>query len=334
MSRKIPQSEWSAIVARREQGEPVSAIARSYGCSPTAIHYILGRSRSAAAAAESTAAAAAEEETGTDAPDGFESAAAPQPVPLPAPDSLPGAAVPPQPIIETAPDRRPPVAERPPVADRGGQPAYPQPQPQPQHGQPFRDRRGEHQPRPPRQPDAPPYGGGNGQYSPRYGGGGQGGPGQGGSRPLSLNERPSFERQSAAGPVGGGERQGGERPERPQQGGGGFGGAGFQQPAAPQAGPKPAALTAQLDTDLQAHAEVAIETFRNAFGAALADDSTETRDALRRAASELMRAAARTTIVLERLDALAQRQSNRPAGGGGERRSDRPDPRSDRRAFS
>ena len=38
---KIPQGEWSAIAARHAQGESLSAIARSYGCTPPAIHYVL-----------------------------------------------------------------------------------------------------------------------------------------------------------------------------------------------------------------------------------------------------------------------------------------------------
>src|SRR6516162_1755646 len=40
---KIPQGEWSAIAVRHAQGESLSAIARSYGCTPPAIHYVLKR---------------------------------------------------------------------------------------------------------------------------------------------------------------------------------------------------------------------------------------------------------------------------------------------------
>ena len=42
---KIPQGEWSAIAARYEKGESMSGIARGYGCTPPAIHYILKRHR-------------------------------------------------------------------------------------------------------------------------------------------------------------------------------------------------------------------------------------------------------------------------------------------------
>ena len=42
---KIPQGEWNAIAARYAQGESISAIARTYGCTPPAIHYILKNNR-------------------------------------------------------------------------------------------------------------------------------------------------------------------------------------------------------------------------------------------------------------------------------------------------
>src|SRR5215831_4425647 len=46
---KIPQGEWSAIAARYAKGESVSGIARTYGCTPPAIHYILKRRKQCAA---------------------------------------------------------------------------------------------------------------------------------------------------------------------------------------------------------------------------------------------------------------------------------------------
>jgi hypothetical protein len=66
----------------------------------------------------------------------------------------------------------------------------------------------------------------------------------------------------------------------------------------PSAGRAPA-FTAELDPKLQAYAEAAIQTFRSSFDAALAENSPVMRDRLRQAASNLMRAAARTTIVLD-----------------------------------
>jgi hypothetical protein len=42
---KIPQSDWPLIMARYEQGETLSSIARTYDCSPPAISYIVSKSR-------------------------------------------------------------------------------------------------------------------------------------------------------------------------------------------------------------------------------------------------------------------------------------------------
>ena len=42
---KIPQGEWSAIAERYSQSEPISSIARHYGCTAPAIHYILKRNK-------------------------------------------------------------------------------------------------------------------------------------------------------------------------------------------------------------------------------------------------------------------------------------------------
>src|SRR5215813_73523 len=42
---KIPQGEWNAIAARYAEGESISRIAQSYGCTPPAIHYILKRNK-------------------------------------------------------------------------------------------------------------------------------------------------------------------------------------------------------------------------------------------------------------------------------------------------
>jgi hypothetical protein len=62
-----------------------------------------------------------------------------------------------------------------------------------------------------------------------------------------------------------------------------------------------------LDSELHERAEAAIETFRSCFDAALAEGSPHERARLRQAASDLMRVAARTTIVLDRLNALSER---------------------------
>ena len=65
------------------------------------------------------------------------------------------------------------------------------------------------------------------------------------------------------------------------------------------------ALDARLDQELRQEVDAAIADFQAAFSAALAAATPETVEHLRRAASDLMRAGARTTIVVERLGAVA-----------------------------
>ena len=61
-------------------------------------------------------------------------------------------------------------------------------------------------------------------------------------------------------------------------------------------------LTPGLDRELHIRAEAAIEMFRSSFDAALTEGSPGVRERLRQAAADLMRVAARTTIVLDRLN--------------------------------
>jgi hypothetical protein len=71
------------------------------------------------------------------------------------------------------------------------------------------------------------------------------------------------------------------------------------------------AFTAGLDSELHGRAEAAIEAFRSSFDAALSEEGSPiVRQRLRQAASDLMRVAARTTIVLDRLNANAERSSS------------------------
>jgi hypothetical protein len=69
------------------------------------------------------------------------------------------------------------------------------------------------------------------------------------------------------------------------------------------------AFTAGLDNELHGRAEAAIAAFRSSFDAALAEASPVVRQRLRQAASDLMRVAARTTIVLDRLNATVERDA-------------------------
>jgi hypothetical protein len=79
----------------------------------------------------------------------------------------------------------------------------------------------------------------------------------------------------------------------------------------PRTAGRNSAFTAGLDDELHGRAEAAIAAFRSSFDAALAEGSPDVRRRLRQAASDLMRVAARTTIVLDRLNASAEREPAR-----------------------
>jgi hypothetical protein len=183
---KIPQGAWNAIAARYENGESISNIARSYGCTPPAIHYILKRNR-----------------------------------------QLPAKAV------------RQPTEGR----QVAGAAAAPAPDPTAAPWQPA----------------------GNFDH------------------PAPA---PALVRASVPIPA-----------------------ATPRQPAGKPDHIVPAVPTPGLDSDLHHRAEAAIEVFRTSFDAALAEGSPGVRERLRQAASDLMRVAARTTIVLDRLNASAERSA-------------------------
>ncbi len=84
-----------------------------------------------------------------------------------------------------------------------------------------------------------------------------------------------------------------------------------QAAPAQRAGGRTSAFTAGLDDELHGRAEAAIAAFRSSFDAALAEGSPGVRQRLRQAASDLMRVAARTTIVLDRLNANTDREPAR-----------------------
>jgi len=187
---KIPQGEWNAIAARYEKGESISGIARGYGCTPPAIHYILKRHRQAPATAvrpltrgQPAAAAAA-------------------------------------PIAAYTPEPAPPG----PIAGK------------PEH-------------------DAPSL--------------------------VLVRVSPPIAAASSPPP--------GKPDHEPDQ-----------RPAVPP--PTPG-----LDSELHTRAEAAIAMFRSSFDAALMEGSPGVRERLRQAAADLMRVAARTTIVLDRVTAGSER---------------------------
>jgi hypothetical protein len=183
---KIPQGEWSAIAARYEKGESISGIARGYGCTPPAIHYILKRHRQL-----------------------------PSTPVMPLTRARPGAAAAAT-VAAYAPEPTPPGR----ITGKS-----------------------EHY--------APP--------------------------PVLVRAGPPF---AAASPPPAG------RPD--------------QRPALPP--PTPG-----LDSELHTRAEAAIAMFRSSFDAALMEGSPGVRERLRQAAADLMRVAARTTIVLDRVTAGTER---------------------------
>jgi hypothetical protein len=211
---KIPQGEWSAIAARHAQGESLSAIARSYGCTPPAIHYVLKRNgRQAVEKVEQPAEAAP--------PRSNELHRETHPPTLR-----------PNGEIKLSPNRENEAA--------GGRSREP----------------------------APPA-----------------------SEPARSEQRPEpRERRPVQPPAAESQRQ---------------------QPDASRTSGRALAFTEGLDAELHDRAEAAIEKFRSCFEAALAEGSPHERAQLRQAASDLMRVAARTTIVLDRLNALSERAAAR-----------------------
>lgn len=252
MSSKIPPAEWDAIAARRDKGESVAYIARTYETSPATIYGVLKK------LAESKG----------------EPAPAPEPVapvveapPAPAPVAAPTPA--PTPTRLTLTSSRP-------------QP----PQPAPAAPAPVAVAPAPVEPPPPPAPPAP-------------------------QQPFKF----TYENRAVDPPV--------RQPRVPA-------------PPRPFADVEPkTALTANLDVELRAQADAAILAFQTAFAAVLGEETVATRKELRQAASDLMRVAARTTIALERKDAIVdraamppmQRPRNDPPSEPGDYRQNRRPPR-------
>jgi hypothetical protein len=239
---KIPQGEWNAIAARHAQGESLSAIARSYGCTPPAIHYVLKRNgRQAVEKVEQPAEAAP---SGSKDPD-----------------------------RETPPQTLRSNGEIKLSLNRTNEPAG----------------GGDRDPTPPaiglaRTEPPPAIGPANREQQPAVGS-------------ARSEQQPAIgpahrEQQPAIGPAHR-EQQPAAEPQR--------------RPSLSNTTGRALASTDGLDSELHERAEAAIETFRSCFDAALADGSPHERARLRQAASDLMRVAARTTIVLDRLNALSER---------------------------
>jgi transposase-like protein len=230
---KIPQGEWSAIAARHAQGESLSAIARSYGCTPPAIHYVLKRNgRQPAEKVEQLAEAAASR------------------------PNEPDREAPPQTLRSNGELTLSLNRTNEPAEGSSREPAT----------LPIGLTRTEQRPAPIEPRPAP--------IEQR-------------SAPIEQRSAP-IEQRSA--PI--------EQPRVTEL---------QQHRAPPPTAGRTLAVTDGLDSELHDRAEAAIETFRSCFDAALAEGSPHDRARLRQAASDLMRVAARTTIVLDRLNALSER---------------------------
>jgi hypothetical protein len=262
---KIPQGEWNAIAARYQGGESISKIARSYGCTPPAIHYILKRNRQkptelpeqpqAIKPAETTQTrlvrinapdpvfpATEPGDKDNDQPAGSTSVSSAGAIqPSLANTSVRTENIPTGPALVHAKVPEP-TAINPPERLSNGVLHMPQLRPSPAE--------------PAKSPQFP--GRLVGDAVPPT-------PTSPGTKRLDLGGASSHHPEGSAAPG--------------------------------------------LDSDLHTRAETAIALFRSSFDAALAEGSPEVRERLRQAATDLMRVAARTTMVLDRLNASNERSA-------------------------
>ena len=335
---KIPQSDWPLIMARYEAGETLSSIARTYDCSPPAISYVISRSRARQPGGEAARPSApAGEPQLIKAANGEATAGGsnrPQPaMPAAAPPALSAAEAP---RGETSPSHTHPSA--PPVFSAGdrridipprdgngfARPGGGEREPQPSG--PFMRSALPPAPRP--APSNHPTGPANGDQRPKLhlSLGGNGSSAQNGAPALEPRppERPYGQGTYAQGapqpPVHGAGERPPWSPAAPQRN---PGPADHRNGAPPNGSPEPArsdqhsaygrgdAQTAQrkegggsyIDQELRTRVDGDIAVFLAAFDAALAEDTQESRTALREATDRLLRAGARTRIELERLEA-------------------------------
>jgi hypothetical protein len=329
---KIPQSDWPLIMARYEAGETLSSIARTYDCSPPAISYVVSRSRARQPGGETPRPPTGETQlikaatgNGADHTGNREIAATPPAQAIPR-SQAPMNEAPPAYLNPTAPQAAPAGDRRFEVRPGNGN----------SYGRPMTGEREAHASNPfapsapaprPVEPPAPqgpnpqgsnPQGPNNADQRGRLhlslgNGAHPNGGSQAGGEP-SFTERPQppvpqpapqngsgrpawatpaaqrYPEHHAALPTGVPMRANDAhpapfarpdaRPEQRKEGGGAF-----------------------IDSELRARVDGDIAAFLSAFDMALAEDTPDTRTALREATDRLLRAGARTRIELERLEA-------------------------------
>jgi hypothetical protein len=236
---KIPQGEWNAIAARYQGGESISNIARSYGCTPPAIHYILKRNRLKPAGISPQPSASA----GQLVANGFR----------PKPADLAGDGTPPKAASSAAGRTAPPVTASTPQDARTA----------------MRNERLS----------------------------------LAAARPALVRARSPEPAANAQSPAPLTQEVIGTPPAAPLSASRETG------PGPVRAGAMPPTAFPGLDDALHLRAEAAIALFRSSFDRALVEGSPDVRERLRQAANDLMRVAARTTIVLDRLNATTERSA-------------------------
>lgn len=340
---KIPQSDWPMIMARYEAGETLASIARTYDCSPPAISYIVSRSRARQPAAE-TASAPVEPQL-LKAP-ASEPAAALIPISI----ATPAAAIPEIPPVariaaqssgeirpsptsaaaEARIDTRPAAGQvngnghangygaAAPREREAGFPGLPPraaatrpvAPPQPLSAPPNGDRRTLHL-----SLGGPSAAQGNAANERQGYPNGAAGDGHAATErserrydpePSAASHRgPGDDRYNARGSQGRYGYPGDAQPERSLE----------PVPPRQRDGQAREAIGSFIDSELRARVDGDIAAFLAAFDGALAQDSADSRIALREATDRLLRAGARTRIELERLEArvpLTSRDNARP----------------------
>ena len=295
---KIPQSDWPLIMARYEQGETLSSIARTYDCSPPAISYIVSRNRGKTAAdaapppaSEPQLIKAASHETTGDNSGAVEASAAEVNAAAPAPEGAPEQAPVETPKVgaETGASGPALLAKSASVngAAGGGE-----------------ERRKLHL-----SLNGNGHSNGNGGHV-GNGVNGNGHAGNGHTNGHANGEaRPAFTVPRSAQPQGNGQRPFQAPRQTPPFDADRNGRDLFTLPEGRPVAQQPRDdgirkdSTTFIDQDLRSRVDGDIAAFLAAFDAALAADTQESRFGLREATDRLLRAGARTRIELERLEA-------------------------------